>query len=74
MSAGLIALAGQGVLTVFFAFFTGVLVWAWRMPALQVEAMRHLPLGADDEPRAPQPTPTCSTEPSTSSIGGERHA
>lgn len=50
MEDAMIALIKQSVLVLFFAVFSGVLVYALRMPVNEAEAMRHLPLASDEIP------------------------
>ena len=42
-----------GIISVclFFAFFIGMLWWAFRLKKNYLDTMRDLPLEADDEPR-----------------------
>jgi cbb3-type cytochrome oxidase subunit 3 len=45
-----VALIKQSVLVLFFTIFTGVLIYAWRMPKAEVEALSNIPLNSDERP------------------------
>ena len=67
MSHETVVLLPQLVLLAFVTFFVGVVVWAYRMPALEAEALSRLPLSMDDLPLAP------ASNDDTQAAGGDRH-
>ena len=67
MSHETLLLLPQLVLLAFVTFFVGVVVWAFRMPALEAEALSRLPLTSDDQPLV------AAGGDDTLASGGDRH-